>query len=661
MSAAADSTSTGAPSETREPGTPAAIAYRADVDGLRAIAVVAVLFYHLDLGWAAGGFVGVDVFFVISGYLITSILRRDLATGAYSIARFYSRRIRRLFPALFVAMTFVAITTAWLFAPDDFKRVGQSLAAAATFLSNFYFAKDAGYFTEPAATKPLLHTWSLSVEEQFYIFFPIYLRAIARLPTRRQIVMTACVGACSLVASVALLRAFPVQTFYFLPTRVWQLLLGALLAFWSGSIHIGRFRNALSILGLVLIIGPVAHYSHETQFPGIAALPPTVGAALFIATGTQRLGVINRILSRQPFVVVGRMSYSIYLWHFPLIGLASYLTIGPRPWTMDVALVLASCIAGGLSFRFVEHRFREHGQRPLAARAIVIGLGTMVVLATFGVVVHLKQGFPGRFTGERLALVSAMTDRWTDWQRCMYVPPERISSGDVCAFGPDIPGAPRTLVWGDSHAEAIAPGVVAAAEQNAAGMWFAGRHGCAPGASIKPALEPFMPDGCAAFDRAVLQLLSRESVEEVVIASRWVALNPPTGRGNADEYAAALGQLVDSIRGRQVVWLVGPTPGLKYAAPRSLYVQSLGFGRDTELRTTRAAFLEKEAPVLRVLTQLCERSNVRCVWPHESLCRSDLCEVVADGRPLYFDDNHLSATGARRLSTMFEPIFRQRR
>ena len=309
---------------TSRTATATHISYRPDIDGLRAIAVVSVILFHLNA--LRGGFVGVDIFFVISGFLITSLLWKEIqATGTVSLIGFYDRRIRRIFPALF-AMFAVSWVVGFLYLfPNEFTAFARSMLAALLSVANLFFWRESGYFAAAASTKPLLHTWSLGVEEQFYVLFPPLLALLYKLSARRLKLSLTVLALLSFALCVALTRSSPDAAFYLPVTRAWQLLFGSLLALNDLAVLRHRlWRNAAALLGLLILGYTLLRFSSATPFPGYMALLPTLAAALLIAAGTKGKTLVGRVLSFKPFVFVGLISYSLYLWHWPLIVFADH-------------------------------------------------------------------------------------------------------------------------------------------------------------------------------------------------------------------------------------------------------------------------------------------------------------------------------------------------
>ena len=288
------------------------IKYRPDIDGLRAIAVLSVIFFHTGISGFSGGFVGVDVFFVISGYLITSIILKDIKSGEFSIARFYERRIRRIFPPLFTVITFTVVVSAFLFDSNSFESFGRSITATTFFCSNVLFWKESGYFDASSITKPLLHTWSLAVEEQFYIFFPLLLIGITRFSKNRYLQWIVGISLVSLMMSIIGVYTHQVITFYLLPTRAWELLFGSFLSLEViPKLESNVQRNLVSFIGLSLIIFSICFYTESTLFPGVAALAPVLGASFIIHSGKGGASIVKKLLSYKPIVYIGLISYSL--------------------------------------------------------------------------------------------------------------------------------------------------------------------------------------------------------------------------------------------------------------------------------------------------------------------------------------------------------------
>ncbi|MFZ5931265.1 MAG: acyltransferase family protein [Pseudomonadota bacterium] len=379
--------------------------YRPDIDGLRAVAVIPVVLFHSKISLFGtslfpGGFVGVDIFFVISGYLISNILLHDISRDQFSILTFYERRIRRIFPALFavlLAATFAAFVILLPGALGEMDYFGTHLFGATFFYSNYQFMSETGYFAAAAEDNPLLHLWSLAVEEQFYIVFPVYLYFISRFFRDRLGLATMAVLLVSLVYSIYLVQNNPADAFYSTPARAWELMLGAILAIFPRKAPLDqRVAQLLGAAGLGFIAYSILFYSAQTPFPGAAALAPCVGAALILYTGQRNMTLAGRLLSTSAFRYPGLISYSLYLWHWPVLVFYRMYAITPVSQMETAMLLVAMTAAAWASWKFVEAPFRTRNvlakQNPLFAA----GAGVMLVSAACGAIIGFNDGFPGR-------------------------------------------------------------------------------------------------------------------------------------------------------------------------------------------------------------------------------------------------------------------------
>lgn len=371
--------------------------YRAEIDGLRALAVVPVMLFHAGFDSFSGGYVGVDIFFVISGYLITTILINELQAGSFSLVNFYERRARRILPALFFVMA-CCLPFAWLLLmPRDLQDFAQSIVAVVVFASNFLFWGESGYFDTTSELKPLLHTWSLAVEEQYYIFFPLLLLGLWRFGRKAVLAIISLIFIASLIASQVWVHTDQPTAFYLLPARAWELLIGGFAAFYlqGQSRELSRpWNEGLSIAGILMIIGSVVLYEHHTPFPGITAIPPTLGTVLIILFAAKDTWT-TRILSLKPLVGIGLISYSAYLWHQPLFAFYRYQSLEePSAIAMMVLLLLTFPLAW-FSWKFVEAPFRN---KKKLTRGPIFAYSGLAMAAFFGIGVlgHMADGFPNR-------------------------------------------------------------------------------------------------------------------------------------------------------------------------------------------------------------------------------------------------------------------------
>lgn len=373
--------------------------YRREIDGLRAVAVVPVILFHAGFKTFQGGYVGVDIFFVISGFLITSILLDELQPGNFSITTFYNRRAKRILPALFVVMLSCLPFAYFWMLPSQLADFSESLIAVLFFVSNILFWQESGYFSAAADLQPMLHTWSLAVEAQYYLIFPIFLLLLWRLGRDRAFGGVIALTAASFILSEWISRSEPSASFYLAPTRAWELLVGSICAFISVD-HSRKPSNVLSAVGIILIVFAVFHFDEGTPYPSGYTIVPVTGAALIILYGSSGTWVW-RFLSKAPVVGVGLISYSAYLWHQPLFAFARIRSLTEPTQALMAVLSIASIFLGWATWKFVEQPFRKRGDPRLGNRWTVFTLGGAAASAfiALGLSGHFGNGFSWRTNG----------------------------------------------------------------------------------------------------------------------------------------------------------------------------------------------------------------------------------------------------------------------
>ena len=492
--------------------------YRAYIDGLRAIAVLAVLFFHADIG-CRGGYVGVDVFFVISGYLITGLILKDLDGGQFQVVKFWERRVRRILPAVAVVLLSCLAAGWFLFFPLNFKELGQSVFAQAMLVSNIYFWRESGYFAQAAEVKPLLHTWSLSVEEQFYLLFPFLLIAFSRFS--RKLLVPGILLLCGVSFSLCVYCSYlhPAVSFYFLPTRAWELLLGSLLAALPTQRTTTRWQvEFASSAGLLAILCAVFFYGPDTRFPGVSALLPCVGAALIIWANDQTLTCVGKLLATRPAVFIGLISYSLYLWHWPMLVFAKYWKLDPIPQSQRMLLLLASMIFAVLSWRFVETPFRKRTVLKSRVQIFSFASITTAVLLLAGVAIHQMQGVPSRIPAEALRYASGKSDlasvRWSSLTDSLAGDFNELGEGDR-HLAIDI------LVWGDSHARVVMPVLDVLCKEHSVRGVAVPHQATAPLVGYESKGETSLKEQSIAFNSAVVEFIRSRRVGNVVLVARW--------------------------------------------------------------------------------------------------------------------------------------------
>jgi peptidoglycan/LPS O-acetylase OafA/YrhL len=485
--------------------------YRPDIDGLRALAVLAVIAFHGFPEYVAGGFVGVDVFFVISGFLISGIILDETRLGVFSLRSFYARRMRRIFPALLLVLVVSLLAGWWLLLPADMVRLGKQLAASAAFVSNFYFWLQSGYFSPAASTFPLLHLWSLGVEEQFYIVWPLILLGLRKRPDWI-IFAIALIGISSFCSNIALIDN-PEADFYSPVTRAWELMLGASLAWLRRRDDIAppsrRTADIATIAGLILILGSALSFHQQISYPGWLALAPTIGTSLIVWGGANS-GIATSMLSARALVSIGLISYPLYLWHWPLLVFAAAFKFAPLTLLETGLVIAASFILAWFTYELVERRFRAGPTSKAKIATLVTG---MVVVAVAGFAIIEGRGFETRFPKELLefAEVKGYPASWRVHE-CLIDPKTEKAFGKNCMEE----ARPLLLVWGDSTATALMPGLRQLQHERNFGLAQFTANSCGPWISVDVPGNP----NCRGINDDVLGIIDRARPQVVLLHAR---------------------------------------------------------------------------------------------------------------------------------------------
>jgi peptidoglycan/LPS O-acetylase OafA/YrhL len=643
------------------------LTYRPEIDGLRALAVLSVVLFHLDFGILPGGFIGVDVFFVISGFLITSIILQEQTAGHFSFAGFYERRIRRILPAAFVVIAATLLAGFFVLLPGDYVSLAASSLSAALYVSNFYFWKQDGYFQTAAHEQPLLHTWSLSVEEQFYILFPIFIILALRFFGRDGafwLLLVCALG--SLALSEWIVARDQNLAFYMLPTRAWQLGMGSLLAFQKlPRLRFAGLSQAAGFIGLGLIGWSLASYNAQTIFPGLAALAPTLGAAAVIY-GTAQTGVISRFLSLRPLVLIGKISYSLYLWHWPLIAFALY-RFGEMPGIAGkIAIVLASVLLAFITWNWVENPLRNRAFLPGYRVFAMLGLCT-VLCAGVALTIMQAKGFPGRFDRAVITAEQAAEDYNPLRDMCNDAPiinhPENLAG---CTIGDQTKMQVSALLWGDSVADSFAPGIDKAFSDMGIKAIQSTKNSCAP--LLKAYLTRASAEAaqaCQNYNHAVIEYLQKHpEIQTIILAASWPDVAAHISYEAYDRAAvsaearmAALemthNETIKTLRSmNRKILVISAVPHFTHNPPACLARQKLFDDPESFacLPTMRKDFDEGAKPVIGLHERL-RKEGVTVFFPHQSLCDEGACHAVQGMDILYYDPGHLSVTGARFLAS----------
>lgn len=633
---------------------------------------MAVVLYHLGGFGLTGGFGGVDVFFVISGYLITALIKREIETDTFSVPAFYERRIRRIFPALFLVMAAtLALASLWLL-PGDFKDFGSSLLGVVTLSSNFYFQRKTGYFDTAAEEKPLLHTWSLSVEEQFYLVFPVLLWALYRFCRPAVSKVLFAIAALSFAENAYALGETPAWAFFASPGRAWELLTGALAVYIPARNADTRFVRELKMtLGLALIIFGLFGYSDATPFPGPAALVFCVGAALIIHTGKSGPQTLaGQVLSTAPFKAIGLISYSLYLWHWPLLALAHYRFAdlfaddGVAPLSVRLSLLGLSFVLAYLSWAWIEQPLRKRSGRRGQRMAYFCFAALSLLIGAVSVGVVKLKGFPERWPADVVAMLDDSVQRKSSG--CEAIPAREGWPADACRLGPP-DAVTGTLVWGDSHAQFLISELSAQANGAHRGVIVAAIGGCPP-------FEGVLLFGrakivaCRSLGEKILKQIAAHPITHVILSARWayyatgqrygaesgqpVLLSPGSISNNPELFAKFFTRTVEKLVALGVrVTIIGSIPEQTFNVAPSLARHRL-WQQSLPNPVSRADFDLRQAKVRPVLERLAQMPAVRVLYPEQRLCSAQVCDYTAGGWPLYTDSNHLSLKGL----SLLEPL-----
>ena len=602
--------------------------YRADIDGLRAVAVVPVILFHAGFELFSGGFVGVDVFFVISGYLITTILINELDDDRFSIINFYERRARRILPALFL-ITFLCIPFAWIWMlPSQLEDFSHSLIAVSLFASNIFFWRESDYFWPAAEEMPLLHTWSLAVEEQYYVLFPIFL-LIAWRYGKNNVLWTIIVFAgISFVISEWAWRNFPTANFYLAPTRAWELFAGSLAAFVANK-HGVQSNNFLSILGLSAIIFSIFIYDEHTPFPSVYALLPVLGVVLVVLFGRSP-ALTGRLLSAKIFVGVGLISYSAYLWHQPLFAFARINHFGEPSSTMMGGLALLSIFLASVSYRYIEKPFRN---RNFASTIEIFSYSVVLILLTItiGLIGHFNSGFDERFSSKQRELINT-AEHNPKRSECHFPQKEEALSRIACEyFGKE----PNVAVFGNSHATELAYALAQKLEPSNLAIKHHTMSGCKHNFGKIDEIESICQRWA---ENVVRNIVTETSLNTVIVSFRNEYYL------HEREYRESLVKMLDELvnAGKRVIYVL--------QAPLADAHIHKYINRAIANDLTEVAGLTKEnwIDIYNGKDELLDKipDDVEVVDPADILCRNGDCLVISDNKSIYFDDHHLSIFGA---------------
>lgn len=660
--------------------------YRADIDGLRAVAVLCVVIFHAFPGLLRGGFVGVDVFFVISGYLISGIIFRGLLNGNFSFSTFYGHRVKRIFPALFLVLA-ASFAAGWfVLLPQEFTQLGKHIATGAGFVQNFALWFEDGYFNTVTELKPLMHLWSLAVEEQFYIVYPILICLLwrARINLLASIVV---IAVTSFVLNITTISTDSVRVFFSPQYRFWEIMAGCVLSYIQvfqqskaatfvrmcfkrapTNLQGSRLNDLASMGGLILILGTAGAVSKQVLFPGWWALPPVLGACLLIAAGPGAW-VNRKLLSHPAAVFVGLISYPLYLWHWPLLSFARITESSTPSAIIRASAVVIAIILSWATYRFVERPIRYRARWPHVTPALC---SLMIVVAGVGYATKINGGFS--FRQERLIEANSQFG-WEGLvfnQDCANAFPQL--AGEHCNLSK--PADPTIALLGDSHSNAIYPGLAELASLKDEVVVNFARGGCTPFFDVS-SFERGKTDYCADYTNRALEFSERHpSIRTIVLSSRgplyitgkgynerydWILASPdaPKAATFRDVYEAGMRKTFDRLSksGKTIVFVIDvPELGFNPRACVPTRPWSITGQTKEPCAITRAEYDRRNAAYRAVVKKVAASfPAVKVVDPSRVFCDDEYCWAMKDGKLTYRDGNHLSVFGSSLVAQQIFP------
>jgi peptidoglycan/LPS O-acetylase OafA/YrhL len=635
------------------------ISYRRDIDGLRAIAVISVVAFHLFPKLCKGGFVGVDIFFVISGFLISSIIYGELESDTFSLSEFYVRRIRRIYPALFLVLCFVCLAGWALLLPTDFITLGKQILGGSTFVANFVLWRQSGYFDQDSSLRPLLHLWSLGVEEQYYLIFPLICMTFYRSRSRWTLpAVFLAITAVSLFLNVAFVARYSAATFFLPFARLWELFLGAGLSLClqrnfqaqAENSLIEKWKHGIGFLGLALLVVSVFGIDQSDQFPGWWAILPTIGACLVILAG-QSSWVNRGILSTRLAVFLGLISYPLYLWHWPIL---SFMRIANADWGINfspiqvMALISLMFLLAYLTYRHIELPLRRINQRTERRRLALGLLGCVSLSGAFGALVVAKGGFPARMTSALVAMdhdYKADTSiLWRDRTCFLEADQYAASFSEDCLDAAEghLP-QPLVFVWGDSHAADLFSGFRAFQHGPDVRLAQFTSSLCAPIIGLQERYRP----ACFSINNAVLDRIRLLKPDVVVLSAYWDFTR-------ADKLAHTI-ELIKAAGVHRVV-VIGSAPFWEKTVPEFLVAELHQNPRSPISNRLPRGFLEAhDDTLLKTTTQ---KTGGIYIPIFEDFCDQTSC-IVTTGpgwkNVLICDQSHFTANGSMFLAQRIWP------
>lgn len=638
--------------------------FRHDINGLRAIAVIAVVLFHFGVPGFGGGFSGVDIFFVISGYLMTGIIFSKIEKNRFNLIDFYLARATRIIPALAVLCTILLIA-AWFFLPPyEMRTFGKHIFGASSFLSNIIFVKDSGYFDSAADEKWLLHTWSLSVEWQFYILYPlliILLRKLLSANTTRWTLLF--FASCSYLLSVFFPERLHDAAFYLLPTRAWEMMAGGLI-YVFGLQASQKTKLTMESIGVVLLAGSIILLNSSYAWPGSLAALPVLGAALIIIAANEKSLITNNAFSQY----IGTISYSLYLWHWPVVVAFNLFELKESVWGISGGIILSMLLAT-LSYYLVERPWRNAFPKKLPQIFPILGYASATgVIAIIGLGIFHFQGVPSR-VDSFVAIADSEQNNRNPRTECFVVPSTNPTS-PMCVFGNDKDKI-AAIVIGDSHSNATVNAVVAATPQEMGGILFLGADGCTAMMNLS---TPYF-FSCGQYNKKIIDYLESNMIGTPIIVINHITQNlltpnnseakkpvyladlPNTSPAFSEKFKQEYQAQLCNLTSKHPVYVVHPIPGMNVNVPQAIVRSMMYKSEKIDVTIPLGEYYKNESGIRSFMQDAINTCKAHELDPVEYLCNDTSCIGSINHRPLYYDDDHLSEYGNRLLVPMFRNIW----
>ena len=638
--------------------------FRHDINGLRAIAVIAVVFYHFGVSGFNGGFGGVDVFFVISGYLMTRIILSNIEKNRFNLIDFYLARASRIIPALAVLCVLLLIA-AWFFLPPyEMRTFGKHMFGASSFLSNIIFAKDSGYFDSAADEKWLLHTWSLSVEWQFYILYPlliILLRKLLSANTTRWTLLF--LASCSYLLSIFFPERLHDAAFYLLPTRAWEMMAGGLI-YAFGLQAAQKSKLTMEAVGVALLAGSIILLNSTYTWPGSLAALPVLGAALIIIAANEKSWITNNAFSQY----IGTVSYSLYLWHWPVVVALNLFELKENTWGIGGGIIL-SLILASLSYYLVERPWRNAFPKKLPQLFPLVGYASVIgFLSLTGLVIFHFQGVPSR-VDSLVAIADSEQSNRNPRVECVVGPSQNPTS-PMCVLGQNKDKI-AAIVIGDSHSNATVNAVVAATPPELGGILFLGADGCAAMMNLS---TPYFFN-CGEYNKKIIDYLASNMIGTPIILINHITQNlltphnstakrpvyldklPNTSPAFAEKFKQEYQAQLCNLASNHPVYVVQAIPSMNANVPQTIVRSMMYKAEKIDVAIGLKEYYKSEGGIRSFLHEAINTCKAHELDPVSYLCNDATCIGSINYRPLYYDDDHLSEYGNRLLVPMFRDIW----